>query len=147
MPKPLLFHDIDGVLFGFYGPDDVFQLRPGVSDWLNWAHENFEVVWLTSWEAEKIIMLLDVLYAKTAKPVAAQKFQCANWMNYAEKTVWLEYAIPRLKGREWFWIDDIIPKDLGQLDPERCVFVEPYGEYALVDLRTFLETKIFETKM
>lgn len=50
--KPTLFHDIDGVLYGVY--DEEFQLRPGVKPWLKWAHEHFEVVWLTTWEPEKI---------------------------------------------------------------------------------------------
>lgn len=40
--KPILFHDIDGLLFGEY--DGEFQLRPGVKTWLKWAHEHFEVV-------------------------------------------------------------------------------------------------------
>lgn len=57
---PTLFHDIDGVLFGDYAGE--FQLRPGVNSWLAWAHEHFEVIWLTSWESEKIKTLLSVLY-------------------------------------------------------------------------------------
>ena len=32
MRKPILFHDIDGVLFGEY--NDEFQLYPGVKTWL-----------------------------------------------------------------------------------------------------------------
>ena len=60
--KPILFHDIDGVLFGEY--DGEFQLRPGVKTWLRWAHEHFQVVFLTSWSPEKIRTLLSVIYSE-----------------------------------------------------------------------------------
>jgi hypothetical protein len=30
--KPVLLHDVDGILFGTYGPRGVHQLRPGISD-------------------------------------------------------------------------------------------------------------------
>lgn len=63
---PILFHDIDGVLFGDYAGE--FQLRPGVKTWLTWAHGHFEVIWLTSWDSEKIKTLLHVLYC--------ERFQC-----------------------------------------------------------------------
>ena len=53
---PILLHDIDGVLFGDYAGE--FQLRPGVKTWLTCAHEHFEVIWLTSWDSEKIKTLL-----------------------------------------------------------------------------------------
>ena len=59
---PILFHDIDGVLFGEYAGE--FQLRPGVKSWLAWAHEHFQVIWLTSWESDKIKALLHVLYCE-----------------------------------------------------------------------------------
>ena len=36
---PILFHDIDGILFGNYAGE--FQLRPGVKSWLAWAYEHF----------------------------------------------------------------------------------------------------------
>ena len=58
--KPILFHDIDGVLFGDY--DGGFQLRPGVNTWLEWAFEHFEVAWSTSWDPEKIEAPLTVTY-------------------------------------------------------------------------------------
>jgi hypothetical protein len=147
MPKPILFHDIDGVLFSDYGPRETFQLRPGVRDWLDWAHANFDVVWLTSWEEPKIKTLLTMIYADVGVPGPLVKFQCAHWMNYLDKTVWLARAVPKLDGREWFWIDDIIPKDLNGLDPERCVYVEPFGEHALVDLQSFFSAKVFQEKM
>ena len=47
MNKPILFHDIDGVIFGYYGPASHIQLRPGVADWVQWVHQEFEVHWST----------------------------------------------------------------------------------------------------
>jgi len=47
MNKPILFHDIDGVIFGYYGPAGHLQLRPGVADWVQWVHEHFTVIWFS----------------------------------------------------------------------------------------------------
>ena len=53
-----------------------FQLWPGVKTWLKWAHDHFEVVWLTSWAPEKIKTLLSVLYCeKFMKHLLDQPFQ------------------------------------------------------------------------
>ena len=139
MRKPILFHDIDGVLFGEY--DGEFQLRPGVKTWLKWAHENFEVVWLTSWEPDKIKILLSVLYVKSHPD---HPFRCANWLTYANKETWLQEAVPKLNGRAWFWIDDLIERDLASimrcgLPIERCIQVNPEGERALEELRSCLQ--------
>jgi hypothetical protein len=153
--KPILFHDIDGVLFGEY--DGEFQLRPGVKTWLKWAHEHFEIVWLTSWAPEKVKTLLSVLYCeKFMKHLAEssgtrpdQPFQCANWMNYANKETWLQDAIPKLQGRSWFWIDDLIEEDLASikacgLSVERCIQVSAKGAGALEELRGELERLRYE---
>ena len=101
---PILFHDIDGVLFGEY--DGEFQLRPGVKTWLKWAHEHFEVVWLTSWSPEKIRTLLRVVYCeKFLKDFPDPPVQCADWSTFTSKVDWLSQAIPKLQGRQWYWID------------------------------------------
>jgi hypothetical protein len=142
--KPILFHDIDGVLFGEY--DGEFQFRPGVKTWLKWAHENFEVVWLTSWEADKVKDLLHVLYCDEFLPI-----KCAAWMNYANKETWLQQAVPKLQGRDWFWIDDLIEEDLESikacgLPVERCIQVSAKGVGALRELRDWLETLSYQCK-
>jgi hypothetical protein len=59
LSKPILYHDIDGVLFGNYGGE--FQLRPALKTWLKWVHEHFDVVFLTMWRHEEIDTLLSVL--------------------------------------------------------------------------------------
>jgi hypothetical protein len=84
MGNPILFHDIEGVLFGEYAGE--FQLRPGVKTWLKWAHEHFEVVFLTSWSHDKIRTLLSVVYSeKFLKNLPDPPAPCANWTGYSNK--------------------------------------------------------------
>lgn len=127
--KPILFHDIDGVLFGEYAGQ--FQLRPGVKTWLTWAHEHFRVIWLTSWEKESVEQLLDVLYLRAFLPV-----HYASWMNYSSKALWLKEARPKLKDRIVVWIDDEAVKVDGVVD----VLVDRVGERELETLRGRLAT-------
>lgn len=146
--KSILFHDIDGVLFGEY--DGEFQLRPGVKTWLKWAHEHFEVVWLTSWAPEKIKTLLSVLYCeKFMKYLPDQPFQCANWTNYSSKVGWLSQAMLKLDGREWYWIDDDVRNYATEIEElklpkERCLQVSDKGAGALEELRGELERLRYE---
>ena len=139
--KPTLFHDIDGVLFGVY--DEVFQLRPGVKPWLKWAHENFEVVWLTTWEPEKIKTLLSVVFAdKYLKVLPVIPVVCAEWKQCYSKAAWLHQMMSQRPELDWFWIDDdMSPKELenNQLPQERCVQVSPKGAGVLKELREELE--------
>lgn len=143
MSKPILFHDIDGVLFGEY--DGEFQLRPGVKTWLKWAHEHFEIVWLTSWSPEKILELLNVVYSeKFLKSSPAPPVRYADWSIYSSKVEWLNHAIPQLRGREWFWIDDDVrnyAKEIEELKlPKiRCLQVSAKGAGALEELRSCLQ--------
>jgi hypothetical protein len=92
-------------------------------------------VWLTSWAPEKTKALLSLLYCEEFLPI-----KHATWITYANKETWLQEAIPKLRGRDWFWIDDLITKDLDSikkcgLPVERCVQVNPEGERELVELR------------
>jgi hypothetical protein len=76
--KPILYHDIDGVLFGDYAGE--FQLRPGLKTWLKWVNEHFEVVFLTMWRHEEIDTLLSILTVeKFMKSLPAPRFRSANW--------------------------------------------------------------------
>ena len=141
MIKPTLFHDIDGVLFGRY--DGQFQLRPGVKSWLTWAHEHFEVVWLTTWEPEKIKTLLSVVFAEkylTALPV--MPVDCADWKLCESKAAWLQQTVSQRPELEWYWIDDdMSAKELenNHLPKERCIQVSPNGAGVLGELRDGLE--------
>lgn len=60
--KPLLYHDIDGVLFGEYGPRKVAQLRPGIHDWFHWASARYQIVFLTSWTEDELSHLFVSLF-------------------------------------------------------------------------------------
>ena len=143
---PILFHDIDGVLFGDYAGE--FQLRPGVNSWLAWAHENFEVIWLTSWESEKIKSLLSVLYCgKFCSNPETRPFHHANWTNCANKVVWIEQAAQKLKGREWFWIDDEIEAlapaiQKAGISLDRCIQSSPLGQDELLVIRSTLAGRL-----
>ncbi|HEV8328269.1 MAG TPA: hypothetical protein VGQ08_12370 [Nitrospiraceae bacterium] len=143
MIKPILFHDIDGVLFGYY--DGEFQLRAGVKSWLRWAHEHFKIVWLTSRPAEHIITFLRVVYCeKFLKSSPAPPVQCADWSSYGSKVEWLSQAIPKLQGRQWYWIDDEVKyfeKEIKELNlpKDRCIQVSEKGAGALEELRDRLE--------
>ena len=140
--KPTLLHDIDGVLFGHYGPDDAFQLRPGVGDWLRWAHQHFDVVWLTAWKEPEIRQLLTMVWPRTStytmlRPPA--DVRVADWKRYGSKEAWL---LAKVEGKiaEWYWIDDMIPKRLSGLTRTRCIAVSSEGEYTLLGTRAFLES-------
>lgn len=145
-PAPILFHDIDGVLFGDYGGE--FQLRPGVNSWLAWAHEHFEVIWLTSWESEKIKTLLRVLYCERFRNhPELPPFRHANWTNCENKVVWLEQAVQKLKDREWFWIDDeiehLVPAiQQAGLSLERCIQANPQGQDELRSIQSTLAARL-----
>lgn len=127
--KPILFHDIDGVLYGEY--DGAFQLRPGVNTWLEWAFEHFEVIWLTSWDQEKIKAFLTVTY----NGHLLQQFHNANWTNYADKTVWLVEAMTRLAERDVFWIDD----EAVPIEDVEAIRVNPKGAHELVAVQAQLD--------
>ena len=147
--RPILFHDIDGVLYGDY--EEHYQLRPGVRTWLEWAHKNFEVVWLTAWEPLKIKILLSVLYhEKLNKDLSVTPpIRTVNWTGYAEKELWLSDTVStKLAGRQWVWIDDYIPSvsvlTSLNLDPARCLRVQYHGAHELKALRETLEALLDE---
>ena len=138
MNKPILYHDIDGVLFGDYAGE--FQLRPGLKTWIKWVHEHFDVVFLTMWRHEEIDTLLSVLTVeKFMKSLQAPSFRSANWKNHDNKELWVADAVAKTGTREWFWIDDEVPTEerlqhLG-LDPNRCLKVNPKGANELEILK------------
>ena len=145
-PAPILFHDIDGVLFGDYAGE--FQLRPGVKSWLEWAHQHFEVIWLTSWESDKIKTLLNVLYCEKFRSLPdIPPFHHANWTNCENKVVWLQQAAQKLNDREWFWIDDEIDSltpaiQQAGLALARCIQSNPLGPDELLVLQSTLADRL-----
>jgi hypothetical protein len=145
-PAPILFHAIDGVLFGDYAGE--FQLRPGVKSWLAWAHKHFEVIWLTSWESDKIKTLLHILHCeKFRSHPELPPFRHANWTNCETKVIWIEQAVQKLKGRDWFWIDDEIETftpaiQQAGLSLERCIQANPLGQDELLVLQSTLTDRL-----
>ena len=142
--KPVLYHDIDGVLFGDYAGE--FQLRPAVKTWLNWAHEHFSVVWLTTWRPDEIKNLLNLLHCEKYIKSFNLEFRYANWYQSHSKEEWLSAHKDQLAEVEWFWIDDDVPSterlhSLG-LDPIRCISVSPKGQYGLQDVTLDLEGRL-----
>jgi hypothetical protein len=138
--KPTLFHDIDGVLYGGY--DGEFQLRPGVKPWLWWGHEHFEVVWLTTWEPDKIRTLLSVIFAeKYLKALPMMPVNCADWKLCDSKAAWLQQMMSQRPELEWYWIDDdMSAKEVAVygLPQARCIKVSAKGAGALEQLRVGL---------
>jgi len=149
-PIPILFHDIDGVLFGDYAGE--FQLRPGVTTWLVWAHRHFEVIWLTSWDSEKIKTLLRVLYCEKFRSLPdIPPFHHANWTNCENKVVWLQQAVQKLQDREWFWIDDEIEPlapaiHSAGIPLDRCIRVNPQGQDELHIIQSTLASRLERLK-
>ncbi len=140
--KPILYHDIDGVLFGDYAGE--FQLRPGLKTWLKWVNDHFDVVFLTMWRHEEIDTLLSVLMVeKYMKSLHSPGFRSANWRSsYEDKELWVVDAVAKTGMREWFWIDDEIPNlerlQHLALDPGRCLKVNSKGAGELEGLKTTL---------
>lgn len=143
---PILFHAVDGVLFGNYAGE--YQLRPGVKSWLKWVHENFELVWLTSWESEEMKALLRVLHhEKSSDSPETPPFHHANWTNCENKVAWVEQAVQKLKGREWFWIDDDIDQFTQEIQAagiplDRCIQSNPQGADELLIIRSTLAGRL-----
>jgi FMN phosphatase YigB (HAD superfamily) len=102
--QPVLFIDIDGVLFGEY--DGYYQLRPGVSSFLVWAGQYFHCEFLTCWSWPRVQNLLETLYIDRR----SLKIGYRLWYNF--KTDGID---PK---REDFYIidDNLVPEELAQLE-------------------------------
>lgn len=145
MAKPVLYHDIDGVIFGDY--DGHFQIRPSIKTWLTWAHEHFEVVWLTAWDKPEIKMLLSILYCEKMLNTlqAPAGIQIGDWHRFVSKEEYLGSL--KKQGKlpvDWFWIDDNRPTDgillRNGLDLWRCLMVDPKGADSLLSVKSHLTT-------
>ena len=60
-----------------------------MNTWLEWSFEQFEAIWLTSWDQEKVKAFLTLTY--NANVIA--QFRYADWTNYGNKTVWIAEAL------------------------------------------------------
>lgn len=101
--NPVLYHDIDGIVFGAYGPRQTHQLRPGVADWFHWVLRRYQVVFLTKWTQEDLHALLTQLYLKDV----IESSRYLPWFTVGIATKW--EAILRdqhVHASPFFWIDD-----------------------------------------
>ncbi|UVT17610.1 MAG: hypothetical protein H8K04_08795 [Nitrospira sp.] len=136
--KPVLYLDVDGVLFGLYGTPEAFQLRPGVTSFLTWIHERFQLSWLTAWSQRSVEHLCDSIYFREVNQT-----RYVNWSGYAGKELWLAERKDTLAKVDWLWIDDNLPvperlRELG-LDPARCLPAAPTGADELQRLQGLLQ--------
>lgn len=139
--KPILFHDIDGVIFGYYGPAGHLQVRPGVADWVQWVHEHFTVIWFSVRRETQVRELMQSLCVEKFGTV-----HVAQWNSYADKEPWLAVEVKKLNGRPWLWIDDHIASPsrlefLG-LAAVNCIRVCPEGPNELIELKKTLESRL-----
>ena len=142
--KPLLYHDIDGILFGEYGPRKTHQLRPGVADWFHWVVARYQLVFLTSWPQANLFDLLTGLYLQEVIPVC----RYLPWTSLGLPFKW--DALQQDQSQHpspYFWIDDD-PTVFPTLNEQRrhynrlpFLHVNPTGERQLEDLMQRLNAR------
>lgn len=104
MNKPLLYIDVDGVLFGFY--DGYFQLRPNVNGFLAHCVAHFRCRWLTSWSPAMLDRLATCTYLG---PMASQVVY-TRWDDWSFKAMAIDPT------SDFYWIEDgISERDRGYL--------------------------------
>lgn len=144
--KPLLYHDIDGVLFGDYGPRRARQIRPGLGDWFHWVLARYQIVFLSSWKHHEILTVLHELYLRDVIP------QCRylEWEHAIRPIPFKWDAVVQDQLRQphpYLWIDDddqVFPEKM-----ERGAFysgipfvrVNPTGEHELLHLMQRLNAR------
>lgn len=145
--RPVLLHDIDGVLFGTYGPRGVHQLRPGVHDWFHWVLARFQLVFLTSWPEADLYSLFNGLYLHDV--ITACRY--LPWFHVGTK--WAALYADRFKhNMPWFWIDDdpnVFPAQIEQkqiFNGLPFVRVNPTGAQELHHLMQRLNQRITKMK-
>lgn len=120
LKEKVLFIDIDGVLFGEY--DDCYQLRPGVSSFLTWAHQYYRLEFLTCWSWSRVQDLLALLYIDRRSLQIGYRV----WYNFKTDGIHPEKD-------EFYLIDDnLIAEEIAQLErwglKERYLKVERTGK-------------------
>jgi hypothetical protein len=123
MKKPILYIDVDGVLFGIYS-GGYMQLRPNVIGFLEWCTANFECCWLTCWGRDRLYSLFYRIYGLPT----FNKIRYINWIVNDSQLKVVSIDIQS----DFYWIEDgiledeeNILKENGKLD--RYVFVNENG--------------------
>lgn len=100
-----LYLDVDGVLLhhppGDDGPIMGQVLKEGVPEFLEWASQNFECLWLTGWAPlGRMRLLSDKLVPHL--PECAKNFKIAHWCNLKTEGI---------TDGDFYWIDDNLLAD------------------------------------
>ena len=141
--KPILYHEVDGVLVTLPRLNQTKGLRPGIIEWLTFVHEHFSVVWLTTRLPREVFFILDTIWGEKYRgrywSEGAINPECEDWKSFNSKEDYLSARRAKLAGVQWFWIDDQIPseKRLEQLglEPWRCVRVNPIDKLVKIQGR------------
>lgn len=143
MDKPILYIDVDGVLFGIYG-EYATQLRPNVVGFLTWCMKNFECRWMTAWGQAQLYNLFKLLYA----PDIAKGIRYYDWRGFKaprgfsfEKDDTIELT------EDFYWIEDgpVRDKLKGLVDSSghmRYIEVSAHGADALNDTKIYLVRRL-----
>jgi len=107
MLKPILFLDIDGVLWTYSDLCPIAGPAEGLKELWPWARKNFEIYWLTAWAVNRTEMPKDVairLWKYTGLPVN-ETIDCpvAPWLYYKSEGV---EAVIGDSDRQWLWLED-----------------------------------------
>jgi hypothetical protein len=136
--KPILFIDVDGVLFGEY--DGYFQLRPNVIGFLDWCQKHFDRRWLTCW-GDRFNKVASGIYGGRA----IENFGCVPWHQYDHNKA--KGALTTAKDRQFYWIEDGLPDEeieilyhAGLLGS--YLWVNPYGRDELYRIKKMLAERI-----
>lgn len=131
MKKPLLYIDVDGVLFGIYGTDeDTYpQLRPNAVLFLLWCVQHFECYWLTAWPKARLDTLFGCLMAPDLKKIpeapvlrlARSSFSKIDCIDVSRDFYWIEDGIGEQQ-QVWLAEHDVA---------DRYIPVDPHGRDAL----------------
>lgn len=112
--KPILYLDVDGVLWDIVDPPDPTAIKPywagpanGLEEFLEYAFRVFEVRWCTTWAMSGAMHPEPManLYGHTKVPIETwQKVQPSKgWYDYKHENIdWDEI----IAGREFAWVED-----------------------------------------
>jgi len=145
--KPVLYIDVDGVLFAHYGDPFAFQLRPGVGSFLTWAIRNFRCRFLTCWSEDQVWKLLHSIYLGGYVPQGqpGPTFEYANWKPTGQKSGVVK------RHETFFWIEDGVSREdealLKSWGKWNCYIpVNPSGEDGLAEAKKALERRLTDRK-
>jgi len=105
--KPILFLDIDGVLWQYSDVTPIPAPADGLKDFWSFATGHFDIYWLTAWMINRTVVPKDVainLWKHTDIPVEdIMACPVAPWREYKDEGV---RAVIGDTDRQWAWVED-----------------------------------------